>query len=149
MGALEDLVARAEIEQLLGRYTAFGDAGRTADFAALFAADGVLDIAGLRPAVGPAGVARFAEAARREMRRSAGAHHVSSRLVELAGPLEAKSSSVFMFVGPTGPDHWGGYRDRLVHTADGWRFALRSVRFGGFAAGSAAPAMIERLAETL
>jgi len=146
VGALEDLADRSEIEQLLGRYTAFGDSGRSEQFGALFAADGVLDIAGGRRAVGPAGVRRFAEEVRREMSELAGAHHVSSRLIELTGPGEARSSSVFMFVGPAGPDHWGSYRDRLVRTADGWRFALRSVRFTGFAAGSAAPAMIERLA---
>ncbi|MEU5881456.1 nuclear transport factor 2 family protein [Spirillospora sp. NPDC047279] len=148
MGALEDLVARSEIDQLLGRYTAFGDSGRSSDFGALFAADGILDIGGRRQAVGPAGVTRFAEEAKDGMRALAGAHHVSSRLIELTGPGEARAGSVFMFVGPDGPDHWGRYRDRLVLTADGWRFALRKVRFDGFASGSPAPAMIERLART-
>jgi hypothetical protein len=145
----EEVAARLEVEQLLARYTALGDAGRVADFAALFASDGVLDIAGRRLAVGPEEVRVFAEEAGAAMRSVPGllpgAHHVSSRLVDLAGPGDARSSSVFLFVAASGPDHWGTYRDRLVRTAGGWRFARRSVRFTGFAPESGAAAVFDRL----
>jgi hypothetical protein len=145
----DEIVARLEVERLLTRYTALGDAGRAADFAALFAPDGVLDIAGRRLAVGPEGVRAFAEEAGAAMRSVPGllpgGHHVSSRLVDLAGPGEARSSSVFLFVGASGLDHWGTYRDRLVLTADGWRFTRRGVRFTGFAPESGAAAVFDRL----
>jgi hypothetical protein len=145
----DEIAARLEVERLLALYTALGDAGRAAEFAALFAPDGVLDIAGRRLAVGPEGVRAFAEESGAAMRSVPGmlpgAHHVSSRLVDLVGPGEARSSSVFLFVGASGPDHSGSYRDRLVRTADGWRFARRSVRFTGFAPASGAAAVFDRL----
>lgn len=139
---------QVDLELLLSRYTGLGDSGRVDEFAALFTGDGVLDVGG-RQFVGPAAIADFA-------RRSAvamgaiegllpGNHHVSSRMTDRVSEDTARSQSVFLFIGTTGPDHWGTYRDRLVRTGDGWRFVSRSVRFSGFAEASGARDYVESL----
>jgi hypothetical protein len=139
---------RMELEVLLSRYTGLGDSGRVPEFAALFTENGVLNVGG-REFVGPNAIVAFAERSGSVMAAIEGllpgAHHVSSRMTELVSTDRATSQSVFMFVGTSGPDHWGTYRDRLVRTGDGWRFASRSVRFTGFAPGSGARGYVESL----
>jgi hypothetical protein len=136
-----------EVEQVLAHYTAYGDAGMVGEFAALFADDGVLRVAG-HDFHGPPGVRAFVGEQGRRMVEAGGLlpgfHHVGSRLVEVDGDL-ATASSVFAFFAPHGIDHWGTYRDRLERRSDGWRFRERSVRFSGFASGSTARAIVSEL----
>ncbi len=54
-------------------------------------------------------------------------HHITPPLIALDGPA-ATARSYFSVVSNKGPDHSGTYDDRLVETADGWRFAHRRVR---------------------
>ena len=142
------IVDRVDLEVLLSRYTGLGDSGRVEEFAALFTEDGVLTVAGRR-VVGPDAIVAFAEQSGAAMAAIEGllpgAHHVSSRMTELVSDDSATSQSLFMFVGTSGPDHWGTYRDRLVRTGHGWRFASRSVRFTGFAPSSGARGYVESL----
>ena len=42
----------------------------------------------------------------------------------------------FQLVGSAGLDHWGTYRDEVVSTDDGWRFARRKVKVEGHVPGS-------------
>jgi hypothetical protein len=140
---IQRIIDRLDVERLLAAYTAYGDAGRIEEFAALFAEDGVLELQGERRMTGPAEVGAFARETGRRLSAVPGllpgGHHVSSRLIEPTGPDQATSSSVFLFVGTSGVDHWGTYRDRLVRTSAGWRFAHRSVRVTGYAPGSPTP----------
>ena len=139
---------RCEIENLLARYTAYGDAGRVEEFASLFADDGVLRVAG-RAFVGPAGVIAFATEQGTQMAQAGrllpGFHHVGSRLVEVEDD-HATASSVFAFFAPHGIDHWGTYRDHLVHAEGRWQFRERSVRFSGFTTGSTAQQIVAAIA---
>jgi ketosteroid isomerase-like protein len=137
---LEEVVAREEIRDLVSRYTAFGDRGRLADMAALFAPDGVLAVEGEEPRTGPREIQDFLEGVGRSLRDAATAtsmhHHVSSVTIELLDADSARSSAYFLVVTDRGPDHWGRYRDELRRGADGWRFARRSVRTDGEIPGS-------------
>ena len=54
-------------------------------------------------------------------------HHISNPLIEVAGD-DATARSYFAVHANAGPDHSGTYDDRLVRTANGWRFAHRRVR---------------------
>ena len=138
-----ELRARIEITDMLSSYTRFGDGGRSADLARLFGSDGVLSVAGGQELHGSGEIEAFLEDAKRALAARAHPggrfrHHVSSQWVELIGPTEAKARSYFLVMGPTGPDHWGTYTDRIVTSADGWLFAERAVRVEGRAPGSPA-----------
>jgi hypothetical protein len=61
---------------------------------------------------------------------------VSNLLIELEGPDRARARSYFLAVTDRGTDHWGRYRDDLLRTNDGWRFAHRRVRTDGAGPGS-------------
>jgi hypothetical protein len=138
-----------EIDVLLARYTAFGDAGRILEFLDLFVQEGVLDVA-RQDFVGRTAIHGFISASSAALNAIPGllpgAHHVSSRLTERVSADSARSQSVFLFVGASGPDHWGTYRDVVVRTDQGWRIARRSVRFTAFAPHSGAKAFVETLA---
>ncbi|MDV7136525.1 SnoaL-like protein [Williamsia limnetica] len=142
---------RVALDALLSRYTGLGDSGRVEEFAALFTEDGVLTVAGRR-FVGPDEIVAFAEQSGAAMAAITsllpGAHHVSSRMTELVSDDSATSQSLFMFVGTSGPDHWGTYRDHLIRTGDGWRFVSRSVRFTGFSPSSGVRGYVESLARS-
>jgi uncharacterized protein (TIGR02246 family) len=141
---IRGVLDRAAIEALIGDYAEAADRGRSADLAALFAPDGVLEILG---ETFDAGVHEGREAilARLERTRTElppGAappllrHHIATVRVRPTGPGTARADAYFLAVTADGPDHWGRYSDRLVETEEGWRFAHRKVVHEGRAAGS-------------
>ena len=127
-----ELLARAEIEDLVKRYAYYGDAGKSADLADLFVEDGVLESAhGVsvegRAAIrghldGVAAAGRSADAPTGFVR-----HNVSNVLVAFEGPERAVVNSYQLIVTAQGVDS-GRYRDTVVKTAEGWRFARRRSR---------------------
>jgi ketosteroid isomerase-like protein len=139
------LLDRAAIEALVGDYAEAADRGRSADLAALFAPDGVLEIIGESF---DAGLYRGREAILDRLERTRielppGAappllrHHIATVRVRRTGPGTARADAYFLAVTAGGPDHWGRYSDRLVETAEeGWRFAHRKVVHEGRAPGS-------------
>jgi len=139
-----ELSAREAIRDLLARYTWAGDRGRSADVAACFHPDGVLDVGDHGGAWnGRDQIARELEAvAERIVAAGTEAgpvhHHVSSVSIELLDATSAEVRSYFCVFTAAGPDHWGSYRDRVeVDHADGsWRFITRSVRVLGHASTS-------------
>ena len=58
--------------------------------------------------------------------------------------FHATARSYFTVHSNFGPDHSGTYDDRLVRTADGWRFAHRRVRIDWQAEGSLFEKMASR-----
>jgi uncharacterized protein (TIGR02246 family) len=139
-----ELSAREAIRDLLARYTWAGDRGRSAELAACFTDDGVLDVGehGGRW-VGRATIEAELDAVGRRVAEAGPLpgpvhHHVSSVRIELTEATTAEVRSYFCVFTSAGPDHWGSYRDRVeVDHADGsWRFAERRVRVLGHAAGS-------------
>jgi len=130
------------IRQLLARYTYNGDRGRLAELAACFAADGILEYPGAQ-ATGPAGIARQLGNGVPNPTRTFVRHHITPPLIEVDGAA-ATARSYFLVVSNAGPDHSGTYDDRLVRTADGWRFAHRRVRIDWQAAASLWPRMASR-----
>jgi hypothetical protein len=134
-----ELIAREEIRDLIARYAHFADGGRFAELAALFAADGALEIAGRPPLVGRAAIVDFLDGVKRPP--VAGAtrfvrHHVSSLRIDVQGPDAATAASYFFVVTERGPDHWGRYRDEFIRAGDRWWFRRRRVRVDGRAAGA-------------
>ncbi len=124
---MADLAAdRDAIRDLLARYTYEGDRGRVNELAACFAPDGILEYPGARPA-GPDAIAAALGSGTRDPRLTFVRHHITNPLIRVDGE-NATARSYFTVHSDVGPDHSGTYDDRLVRTADGWRFAHRRVR---------------------
>jgi hypothetical protein len=128
----DDLVA---VGSLLDRYPFLVDQGRYGELSRLFAADGVVEGPVGEPGIGRSGVEQFFEqAASRVVEGPLPKlirHHVTSRQVELDGE-KGQSSSYFIALTETGPDHWGRYRDELVRVDGEWLFARRTFSVDGF-----------------
>lgn len=139
-----DLLSREAIRDLLARYTWAGDRGRSAELAALFTDDGVLDVG--EHGGQWAGRARIEQEliAVAERVASSGAtpspvrHHVSNVLIDLDTHAAATVRSYFLVLTDAGVDHWGRYRDHVTETAPGgtWQFQERVVRVDGHTPGS-------------
>lgn len=136
-----ELAAREAIRDTLAAYHHHGDRLQIAELAALFVADGILDVRGRPPAVGRAGIVDFlgpdnlptpSPGERFHVR-----HHLASVWIETITTVEASVRSYFSVLTPIGLDHWGRYHDRLVPDGNRWRFAHRIVAVDGYAPGSA------------
>ena len=136
-------VARDAIRDLAARYAHAADRGRFDDVAALFTADGVLEMPDGRRLAGRDAIRAFLVETANTMRIAATSgsfirHHVSSHQITLDADDRASGYAYFFVVTDRGPDHWGRYADRYVRSTDGWRFAERRVRLDGFAPESRA-----------
>lgn len=125
---------RDAIRDLLARYTYNGDRGRLDEMTACFAEQGVLEYLGKAPQGPPAIRAALLSGARDE-RLTFVRHHITNPLIAVDGD-GATARSYFTVHSNFGPDHSGTYDDRLIRTADGWRFAHRRVRIDWQADGS-------------
>lgn len=140
---MADLAAdRDEIRDLLARYTYNGDRGRLAEMTACFAADGVLEYPGASPQ-GPSAIAAELGSGERNPGITFIRHHTTNPLIAVDGD-SATARSYFAVYSDTGPDHSGTYDDKLIRTADGWRFAHRRVRIDWQANGSLFRRMVTR-----
>lgn len=121
---LEDI---EEIRQLDARYCRFIDTADWAALVALFVPDGTFD--GLAVVTGSADLlAFFSGLADGGMTFW---HHVGNHEIEVDGDTAAVRSMLWQPCVVDGVAHVaaGRYADRLVRTADGWRYALKQVRF--------------------
>ena len=138
-----ELVAREAIRETVAEYAHFADSGRFADFAALFAVDGVLEVRGNAPLRGRDAIQTFLEGVGVELSGATTVpiirHHVSNLKIDLMSPREARGACYFLAVTEHGVDHWGRYRDHYAPAGDGpagrWLFAHRYVRTDGTAPG--------------
>jgi hypothetical protein len=132
----EELAAREAIRDAIARYAHAADTGRFEDLAALFAADGVLEIEGRGAFAGRARILDFlGQVKESRPRDAAGAtfirHHVTSVRIELIAAREAAAKSYFLAITESGPDHWGVYRDRFALIGEKWLFRRRMVKVDG------------------
>lgn len=134
-----ELAAREAVRDLLARYTWAGDRGRSAELAACFLPDGVLDVGehGGRWE-GRAEIERQLDAVAERVAAAGTApgpvqHHVTSVVIDLVDTTAADVRAYFCVFTDLGPDHWGTYRDHVqLDAIDGtWRFASRTVRVTG------------------
>jgi hypothetical protein len=133
------LVAREEIRETLARYNQFGDSGRFAEMAELFAIDGVLEVKGERAVEGRNAIVEYLSGVKRDLLALSDVpmlrHYATNVTITVSSPEAATAASSFLVLSETGLDHWGRYRDRLVPAEGGWRFAHRLVRTDGYAPG--------------
>ncbi len=131
MSPIERMLAEHEIARLVTRYAMLNDDGDYAGVAALYVADGRM----ARPSGGDAIVGRDAILASFLARPPRIARHIiTSILPEIVSADEATCrSTMLLYAAPagalpakaTGAALLGGFRDRLVRSAEGWRFAER------------------------
>jgi hypothetical protein len=63
-------------------------------------------------------------------------HHLSSVYIDPRPDGSASTYACFRLVGSAGLDHWGTYRDEVIRTGDGWRFARPKAKVEGHVPGS-------------
>jgi len=144
--SLAGLLDREAVRDLVHAYAEAADRGRSRELAELFTADGVLEIVGDSFDRGryasrveiAARLERTRELARRAASQPLLRHHIATVRVVLEEEQAqaARVDAYFLAVTDAGADHWGRYRDRVVRTAAGWRFAHRRVVHEGHAEGS-------------
>jgi hypothetical protein len=123
------LLAEHDIARLITRFALLNDEGDWSAVAQMFVVDGRF----VRPAGGDAIVGREAIRASFASRPPRVSRHVITNIVvDLLTADEATSQCVMtLYTAPAGetvavsPALVGGFRDRLVRGADGWRFAER------------------------
>jgi uncharacterized protein (TIGR02246 family) len=131
MTPLDRLFAEHQIADLVTRYAVLNDDGDFEGMAALFADDARF----IRPSGGDPIVGRDAILASYQGRPPRISRHlITNIVVDLASESEAACrSTIVLYTAEPGalpadankPALLGGFRDRLVKTADGWRFAER------------------------
>jgi ketosteroid isomerase-like protein len=123
MDPLARLIDERAIERMIADYAAFNDAADWEAVAAMYVADGRMS----RPTA-PDDFIEGAEAIlaafrARPARRSR--HIVANIRVNVDGDAASASSQILLFTAAGQPPLVGTYADRLVRTAEGWRFAER------------------------
>ena len=127
--------AREAVRHTIAYYTYAADHGRFDDVAALFAADGVLEVHGTggARAEGRDAILDFFRSVGGDVVTTAPPgrmqHHVSSVRVDVVSATETNATSYFTVMTGAGVDHWGRYRDRLTPDGDRWLFAHRLENF--------------------
>lgn len=123
MDALERLLAEREIERMILDYAALNDAGEWDALAAMYVAEGRMsrptapdDFIEGREAI----LAGFKARPPRTSR-----HIVANVRVTLEGGTAKATSQILLFTAAGQPPMVGTYADRLVRTAEGWRFSER------------------------
>lgn len=123
MDPLARLLDERAIERMIVEYAALNDAGDWQAVAAMYAPDGRMS----RPTAPDAFIegadAILAAFQARPARKSR--HLVSNIRVDVAGDSATASSQILLFTAAGQPPLVGTYADRLVRTAEGWRFTER------------------------
>jgi hypothetical protein len=143
-----ELAAREAIRETVASYAHCADSGRFADFAALFAVDGVLEVRGEPPLRGRDAIRSFLEGVGSQLADATTVptirHHVSNLVIDIVSPTEARGACYFLAITEHGVDHWGRYRDRYTAAGDKWHFAHRLARTDGTTPGGWAEARQNR-----
>ena len=129
MTPLDRMLAEHEISRLTTQFALLNDSGDWEAVAAMFTEDArFVRPAGGDPVVGRAAI--LASFASRPPRKSC--HLITNIVVDVISETEAKSRcTLLLYAAPAGesnaasPALIGGFRDTLVRTSDGWRFAER------------------------
>ncbi|BBZ14996.1 nuclear transport factor 2 family protein [Mycobacterium branderi] len=128
-----ELRTRVGVADLMATYQYLADSGKTRELSQLFVPDGVL-VTNTEELIGPEAILDFFARTAATF-TSAGflpaRHHLSSVYIEPRADASASTYACFQFIGVAGLDHWGTYRDEVVSTDAGWRFARRKVKVEG------------------
>ena len=136
---VDELLAREAIRHTMTRYTMAGDRLRADEFVAVFTENAVLASEGVeesdvfrhegRDAIRE-WIARWSSrsAAAQSPRATFVRHHLSTSLIELTGPDEAKARTYWVAYTDIGPDHCGYYIDVFRKIGEDWLIAERKVR---------------------
>ncbi|MEN9804898.1 MAG: hypothetical protein RIS41_1745 [Actinomycetota bacterium] len=141
-GPMERSVAREEIRDLVARYNANGDTGRFAQVRDLFVGDAVMKIEPDDEYVGIDAIMTIFTGTSTNTASSALTHvrhFTSTHQIDFDDADHASGRLYFVVLTDVGLDHWGRYVDRYVRTAEGWRFARRSVSVDGWSQQSLFP----------
>lgn len=137
---MEEIEVRTRVgaNDLLARYQFLVDSGKTRELSELFLPDAIYRTNN-EELVGQEAIFDF-------FRRTADAfssaaflparHRLSSVYIQPRPDSSAATYACFQLVGSAGLNHWGTYRDEVVRTNDGWRFARRKVKLEGYIADS-------------
>lgn len=128
---IEDVIAREAIRYTLSLYNNAGDHGRIEDVVSCFTKDGVLET-GVRTCHGRDEMRAFfgsvREAKHGGQSLAGSRHELSTSLIELGAPGEAKAWTYFTVTRQGRIIQTGRYADTLVRDGERWRFAHRRVR---------------------
>ena len=131
--------AREAIRETVAAYAHFADTGRFAEFANLFAVDGVLEVRGESPLHGRDAIRAYLEGVGTQLSDATNVpvirHHVSNLTIDVVSSTEARGACYFLAVTERGVDHWGRYRDHYVPDGGRWLFAHRLARTDGTTPG--------------
>lgn len=130
------LMDRTEIRELTARYNRCFDDGNAEGFADCFTEDGAMEVAGGFVVEGRQGLEKMCRSV------PFGIVHVTvDAIVEIDGDRASQDVTVMVLNRPkpdAGPeerttrlDRSGRYRDELVRTPQGWRFARRTATLDG------------------
>lgn len=133
-----ELSVREHVRDIIARYNANGDSGRTDEVLALFAADGVLDADGATY-TGHDGIrGLFSDAAvaiSNHLRVTSVRHFTATTQVDVTSPTTARSRSYYQVLMGSGLDHWGRYVDEAAEIGGVWVFTRRREILDGAVAG--------------
>lgn len=140
-----ELAARECLRDVVARYNVAGDSGRLDAVLDLFTPDAVLDMDGEvlqgQAAIGDGLTAAggdFVAYVRRSGAPRGGTvlrHSLTTQVLDVDGPDEARGFTCFLVLMAHGLDHWGTYTDRFVRQGDRWLFASRKVVVEGHVPG--------------
>jgi hypothetical protein len=134
--AVQQLVDKDTIVDLVHRYSFYFDHLRFDDVASLFTEDCVIDYGrGIAPLI-KSRAALLEVLAKAEGTGFLGtSHHNANVWITFSGPDSADvATSLYAWHHvPHGPNPrvWGYYYDKVVRTAEGWRISYRQLRVGG------------------
>lgn len=140
----DEVRTRVGVADLMASYQFLGDNGRLAELSQLFLPDAVFTT-NSEQFIGPADILEFFGRTGVAFAGSGilpARHHLSSIHVQPRPDGSASTYACFGLVGSRGLDHWGTYRDEVVATPDGWRFARRKVKIEGYVADSPVVALL-------
>ena len=130
--ALDELLARDEIRQLMARYNTAGDTGRREEFSSVFTDDAQLVAPGLdlhtREGIVAGLFQPLAEVPGNRPAFRVYRHHLSTSKIDFTGPDSAKGRTYFLVITDVGLDHTGVYTDEFQREPGGWKIARRQVR---------------------
>jgi hypothetical protein len=132
-----EVAAREAIRHTISSYTYYADRGLFDELVALFTRDAVLEVDGIGGArvAGHDALHAFFSGVTDTPPPGRMQHHVASVWIDVTSEREARAASYFSVVTGAGLDHWGRYRDDIVHDGDRWLFAHRLVRTDGVTPG--------------
>ncbi len=128
-----ELRTRVDVADLLATYQFLADSGRTRELSELFLPDAVFKT-NTEELQGQEAILDFFHRTGTAFVSAdlvPGRHHLSSIYVRPGIDGTAATYACFQFIGPRGLDHWGTYRDEVVCTDRGWRFATRKAKVEG------------------